>query len=215
MSYVLTNHKVFVGKGFRGRPAVVTMKTNAFQFKTETAARNFLRSAPEEVKKYNWEICAFEEGEEREMSVIKKFGNPTKTTVLEDEDFDLCEFFTNAIEVMSQLDRFIANMSSNEQITDMKILDVRHYIRDNNHRLSAIQMQRLGYYLQDLERERYDYKSKRLIASMFVSNIEALKDKKNIDKMNEVLTSQYRPKVLEDTEIEEIINKKKEITCIA
>lgn len=134
---------------------------------------------------------------------------------MEEEDFDICGFFADVINVMSQLDRFITNMISNEQIADMKILDIRHYLRDNDHRLSAIQMQRLGYYLQSLEKERYGYKSKRLIASMFLNNIDALKDKNNIHKMNEILTSKYRPKVLDDTDIEYIINKKKEDIFIA
>ncbi len=215
MCYVLTDNNFFVGKDFRGRPAAVTAKEKAYTFKTGVAADNFLRCVPNNIKNYNWRVCNLGEGDEYIMPEIKKFGNPTKTTNLEDEDFDICEFFTQAIQVMSQIDRFIANMISNEQIVDMKILDVRHYIRDNNHRLSAIQMQRLGYYLQDLEKERYEYKSKRLIAGMFASNIEALKNKDNIDKMNDVLTSKYRPKVLDDTDIEYIINKKKDIEIIA
>ena len=110
---------------------------------------------------------------------------------------------------MSQIDKFISNMLFQEETTDMKILDVRHYIRDNNHKLNAIQMQRLGYYLQQLEIERYDYKSRRLIASLFANNINALKDKNNITKMQDILTSQYRPKVLNDSDIDMIINKKK------
>ena len=145
----------------------------------------------------------------------KKFGNPTKTTALEEDDFDMVGFFENVINVMSQLERFVANMTSNEQIADMKILDVRHYIRDNNHRLSAIQMQRLGYYLQELEKERYDYKSKRLIAEIFENNLSALKDKSNIDKMKDIMNSKYHPRVLDDTDIEYIINKKKELEFTA
>ena len=116
---------------------------------------------------------------------------------------------------MSQLERFVANMTSNEQIADMKILDVRHYIRDNNHRLSAIQMQRLGYYLQELEKERYDYKSKRLIAEIFENNLSALKDKSNIDRMKDIMNSKYHPRVLDDTDIEYIFNKKKELEFTA
>ena len=216
MCYVLTDNNFFIGKGFRGRPTAVTTKEKAFTFKTIVAADNFLTCLPGEIKNYNWEVCDLDErNDDYMMPEVKKFGNPTKTTSLEDENFDICEFFTHAVQVMSQIDRFIANMVSNEQIVDMKILDVRHYIRDNNHRLSAIQMQRLGYYLQDLEKERYDYKSKRLIASMFASNIDALKDKNNIDKMNDVVTSKYRPKVLDDTDIEYIINKKKDVAFIA
>ena len=216
MCYVLTDNNFFLGKDFRERPIAVTSKEKAYIFKTGVAADNFLRNIPNAVKGFNWIKCDLDErDDEYMMPEVKKFGNPTKATSLEDENFDIFEFFTQAVQVMSQIDRFIANMVSNEQIVDMKILDVRHYIRDNNHRLSAIQMQRLGYYLQDLEKERYEYKSKRLIASMFASNIEALKDKNNINKMNDVVTSKYRPKVLDDTDIEYIINKKKDVAFIA
>lgn len=216
MCYVLTDNNFFIGKDFRGRPTAVTERKKAFTFKTGVAADNFLRCLPDNIKRYNWEVCDLDEGDEETMiPEIKKFGNPTKPTTLENTDFDIFEFFTQVIQTMSQIDRFIANMVSNEQIIDMKILDIRHYIRDNNHKLNAIQMQRLGYYLQDLEKERYEYKSKRLIASMFASNIDALKDKNNIDKMNDVITSKYHPRVLDDTDIEYIINKKKDVDFIA
>lgn len=216
MCYVLTDNNFYIGKDFKGCPTAVTAKDKAFTFRTWSAADNFSRNIPDSLKRYNWQVQDINnKSDDYEIIDIKKFGNPTKSTTLEDENFDICEFFTHTIEVMSQLDRFIANMLSNEQITDLKILDVRHYMRDNDRKLSAIQMQRLGYYLQDLEKERYEYKSKRLIASMFASNIEALKDKNNIDKMNDVVESKYRPKVLDDTDIEYIINKKKDIAFIA
>ena len=50
---------------------------------------------------------------------------------------------------------------------------------------------------------------------MFANSIDALKNKNNIDKMNDVLTSKYHPKVLDDTDIEYIINKKKDVEFIA
>ena len=216
MRYVLKDNNFYIGKDFRGRPMTVSDKERAYTFKTGVAANNFLRCIPETIKIYNWKICDLDErNDELMMQETKKFGNPTKETALEDENFDICGFFTNVVQIMSQIDRFIANMESNEQIADLKILDVRHYIRDNNHKLSAIQMQRLGYYLQDLEKERYDYKSKRIIASMFANSIDTLKNKNSIDKMNDVVTSKYRPKVLDDTDIEYIINKKKDVAFIA
>ena len=212
MCYVITDNNFFVGKDFRGRPAAVLSKEKASMFKTGVAADNFLRCLPDSISKYNWTVCEFEGRSDGVTAPeIRKYGNPTKTTDLEDENFDICGFFADAVRVMSQIDRFIANMASNEQITDMKILDVRHYIRNNEHRLNAVQMQRLGYYLQTLEKERYGCKSKRIIASMFADNIDALKDKNNIEKMNDVLKSKYHPKVLDDTDIEYIINKKKDI----
>jgi len=212
MCYVITDSRFFIGKDSSGRATVVSAKQKASTFNTMIAAENYLSCIPGDIRKYNWKVRDLQEtGDSLQLSEVKQFGNPTKTTCLEEEGFDICEFFEQTVRVMSQIDRFIANMVSGEQLTDMKILDVRHYIRDNNHRLSAIQMQRLGYYLQDLEKERYDYKSKRLIASMFANSIETLKDKNSIGKMRDVVESKYRPKVLDDTDIEYIINRKKEI----
>ncbi len=216
--YVIADREYYLGKDFRGKLIAVKSKANALKYRTRSEAEEYIRFIPRTVGlgDFNWVSYEIEEWEaEKKTPEIKKFSNTTKTTTMEEENFDILSFFTNAVEVMSQIDRFIANMSYNEQLVDMKILDVRHYIRDNDHNLNAIQMQRLGYYLQELERERYDYKSKRLIASMFANDLDALKDKGNIEKITDVVTSKYRPKVLDDTDIEYIINKKKDAVCIA
>lgn len=212
--YVLADRNFYMGKDFNGKPTTVTSKQKAIVFKSELAAEKFLDSLPERLKIYQWYIRP-ENDNITILPEIKTFGNHSKVTVLEEEGFDICEFFTKVIDVMAELDRYIANMVSNEEITDMKILDVRHYLRDNEHKLNAIQMQRLGYYLQELEKERYKYKSGRLIASMFVNSITALKDKNSVEKIKDVVTSKYHPRVLDDTDIEHIINKKKDVTFSA
>lgn len=216
MCYIISDNIHYLGMDYRGRPTIETKANKAHEFMSWIGAENYLRCLPEMLRRYKWQILditdASNDGDESaEQTNGKTFGNPTKTTMLESDDFDICAFFENVITVMSQLDRYISNMNDGEQLTDMKKLDVRHYIRDNNHRLNAIQMQRLGYYLQELERKRYGYKSGRLIAEMFANNVEALKDKSFIDKMNDVVNSRYRPRVLEDSDIESIINKKKEL----
>lgn len=216
--YILTNGEFYLGKDDRGRPSTVTVKEKASVFKTRVAAANYENCLPDMFRRMNWKITEpVDESELYDLTdfELRKYGNTTKTTTLENEDFDICGFFTEVIEVMSQLERFVSNMIDAEQIADMKILDVRHYIRNESHKLNAIQMQRLGYYLQELEKERYAYKSKRLIATMFVGNVEALKDRNNISKMNDIMTSKYRPRVLDDTDIECIINKKKTESFIA
>ncbi|MBR5308522.1 MAG: hypothetical protein IKU43_07110 [Clostridia bacterium] len=216
MCYIITDNVHYLGMDYRGRPSVETKSSEAHEFMSWIGAENFLRCLPDAFRRYKWEIVDLRQCEEEGTVTVDEsgkriFGNSTKTTILEADDFDICNFFDKVITVMSQLDRYIANMKDGEQLTDMKILDVRHYIRNNNHRLNAIQMQRLGYYLQELERKRYGYKSGRLIAEMFASNVEALKDKSCIDKMNDIVNSRYHPRVLEDSDIESIINKKKEL----
>ena len=211
--FVLTDNAYYLGKDFRGRPIAVLSKDKAIYFKTEHAAINCSKSLPNSLRSYLWQVKDMETNfpSANNISYINTMEKTTytPTTRMEDDNFDICTFFAEVINIMSQIDKFISNMLFQEETTDMKILDVRHYIRDNNHKLNAIQMQRLGYYLQQLEIERYDYKSRRLIASLFANNINALKDKNNITKMQDILTSQYRPKVLNDSDIDMIINKKK------
>lgn len=214
--YAITDGKIYLGKDDFNRPTIVSAMNKAAMFKTELAAGNYLKSVPDRMKGMKWSICDLEsyspcsESISQYPSGIFEKSGTTYLTPMEDEAFDICEFFTGVVKVMVHIDKYISNMISNEQRADMKILDVRHYMRDNEHKLNAIQMQRLGYYLQTLEKERYDYKSKRLIASMFANDINALKDKSSVSKMNDILTSKYRPKVLDDVDIEHIINKKKE-----
>jgi len=219
--YILADKGVYIGKDKNNRPVLVTDVDRATAFKTEFAASNYANNIPDMLKKYNWCVCSLDEMPSAGGMIIEypvkttmDYGRGAGSKLTDDENFDICAFFENTVRVMSQIDGYISDMVSKEQITDMKILDVRHYIRNNDHKLNAIQMQRLGYYLQELEKERYDYKAKRIIASMFANDIDALKDKRNIDRMNDVLTSKYRPKVLDDTDIEYIINKKKDMALI-
>ena len=210
--YIITDGKVFLGKDFKNKAIVISDKKRATEFSSEFAARNFIKNLPVLLKKA-WYIKN-DDGFCTEIEYESQF-EFEKVTPMEDKDFDICGFFEQVIDVMSNIDLFINNMAEKESVTDMKILDIRHYIRNNNHKLNAIQMQRLGYYLQELEKERYSYKSNRLIASMFSNNLSALKDKSNISKMREVVSSQYKPRVLDDNDIECIINKKKDIVSIA
>ncbi len=216
MCFVLTDFSVYAGRGFEDSPCAVSTKEKAYTFKTKKEAENYLKNVPKILKPYNWKIFNIgETAEKTSFNEVKSFGNPTKATFIEEESIDILDFFTNAVKVMSEIDRFAENMQTKEQITDMKIMDIRHYLRDNTHKLSAIQMQRLGYYLQELEKERYSYKSQRLIAETFISNPSSLKDKKSIDKINSIVTSKYNPRILDDTDIEYIINKKKDMAFIA
>jgi len=225
--YLLSDKNFFVGTDINNHPIIVSEKNKAMLFKTEQAARNYLTRLPDVLKINAWhiynvaeiddcndcddaDVCDDCETPENADRVPEYYGHSNMPTPFEEEGFDISDFFTDVINKMSHIDKYIMNMESSEHYIDMKILDIRHYIRDNDHRLNAIQMQRLGFYLRELEKERYDCKSNRLIASMFANNINALKDIKCIQKIHSIRNSKYRPKILEDSDIEDIINKKKE-----
>jgi hypothetical protein len=136
----------------------------------------------------------------------------TGKTALEDEDFDLYEFLHNALNVFSQLENFIENMTYLERETDLKLLDLRHYKRDKRTKLNAIQMQKLAYYEQELERERKEYKTNRILASIFSKDINRIKNRQFVKIIDKIANSEYRYRRLDKGEIEDIISGKKQET---
>lgn len=94
MSYVLTDFNVYAGRGFNNNPSAVYTKERAYTFNSKKDAENYLKSIPKEIKKYKWKIFNLDERIDVAMAPeVKKFGNPTKTTILEEKDFDITEFF--------------------------------------------------------------------------------------------------------------------------
>jgi hypothetical protein len=87
----------------------------------------------------------------------------TGRTVMEEDGFDMPEFMKQAITVFSQLENYVENMAYLEQEVDLKILDLRHFKRDEETRLNAVEAQSLEYYEQELERDRIEYKKTRLL----------------------------------------------------
>lgn len=136
------------------------------------------------------------------------FNMPDETT-LENESFDIINFFKNTVAVLSELEVFVENMRYLESETDLEILDVRHFMRNEDNKLNVIQMQRLGYYLQQLERNRYKYKRDRIVAEVFLKDINRLSNKNYISVVDRITTSEYKPRRLNN--IEYIINLKKKI----
>ena len=212
--FILTDGEMYVGNDGRNKPTVVNDSSRAMEFKTSAAAKNYLKCIPDCIKGHIWTVVDLDNDledimpqEESEFFPVR--GSDRLITMMELENFDAYEFFSKVITVMAQIDAYIENMEYKQQTTEMKMLDVRHYMRNEDHKFNAVQMQRLGYYLQDLEKERYKYKSNKLIAAMVANNMDAMKNLNTIKKMNDILTSQYKPRILDDVDIEHIINKKK------
>ena len=130
-------------------------------------------------------------------------------TIIENEDFDFAEYVKNAIQIFSQLEIFAENMAYLEQECDLKILDIRHYKRDYNTRLNAIEAQRLEYYEQELERERIKYKKNKTIARLLLKDFMRLKDKRVIRFIENICNSEYRYRRISKEDIESIIKTKK------
>lgn len=130
-------------------------------------------------------------------------------TILEDNDFDFVEYIKNAIKIFSQLEIFAENMAYLEQECDLKILDIRHFKRDENTRLNAIEAQRLEYFEQELERDRIKYKRNKIISKILLKNFKRLKDERFINIIDKINNTEYRYRRMSRDDIEKIIKTKK------
>ena len=110
-------------------------------------------------------------------------------TQLEKSGFDISKFFNETIETISQLRDYANNMGYLEREYNQKILDVRHYKRDINTKLNAIQLQRLEQFEIQLERERYECKSNRMISEIFLSDLKRLENIKYVEVVKNIKES--------------------------
>ena len=212
--YVLkrSGSSVYIGTDpVTNKPTTVQIVKKAKQFENFEKASNYKECLKNTLKKFNWDIVNIDTGDtsknaDKEELLIDEF--TYIPTDLESEDFDVVEFFKNTVKILSQSKQFIKNMECKENECNMKILDIRHYIRDENHKLNAIQMQRLGYCLRDIEKQRYKYKMNKLIALEFIDDMDKLKQPDSIMTIQNLISTPYKPRILSDSEIESIINNK-------
>ena len=117
-------------------------------------------------------------------------------TTLEKESsvnyIDIGNFMKMIVNCISELGNYIDNMRYLEKECDLKILDIRHYLRDEETKLGTVSMSRMGYLLQHYERQRAAYKRNRNCARIFQHGIERFKNKKYTLVVDEILNSKYR-----------------------
>lgn len=205
--YLLSNGNSYIGIGSNNTATCVGNIKKALPFTDERKARNYLENIKTTLKKFNWQIIKVEEDveQEREESGEYKYVE----TQLEKTGFEISEFFNNAIETVSQLRVYADNMKYLEKEYNQKILDVRHYKRDIKTKLSAVQLQRLEQFEIQLERERYECKSNRMIAEIFLTDLNRLENIKYVEVVKNIKESEYKPEILTYELLDEIVGKKK------
>ena len=209
--YVLSNGYNYVGLSADNVATCVSNPKRALQFAEEKKALNYKDNLKSTLKKFNWQIMRIED-ESGECETTEDC-NEYMETELEESGFDISKFFIDAVKTVSQLRDYAKNMGFLEQEYNKKILDVRHYKRDLNTKLSAIQLQRLEQFEIQLERERYECKSNRIIAEIFLSDLKRLENINYIDVVKNVKESEYKPEIFTYEFLDEIVGKKRKARC--
>lgn len=208
--YLISNGHSYIGVNAENVATSVSNIKKALLFSEEKKACNYKDNLKSTLRKFNWQVVKLENDSEICENSEKDENSDTYIeTELEKSGFDISEFFNNTIKTISQLRDYAKNMGYLEQEHNKKILDVRHYIRDEKTKLNAIQMQRIGYFLRQLERERYECKSNRMIAEIFLSDLKRLENINYVEVVKNVKESEYVPEILTYDLLDEIVGKTK------
>ena len=207
--YMLSNGHSYIGINGENVATSVSNVNKALQFTEEKKALNYMNNLKNTLKKFNWQVIKLEpENESCENAESDEDSEIYSETELEKSGFDIFAFFKDTITTISQLRDYAKNMKILEQEYNKKILDVRHYIRDESIKLNAIQMQKVGYFLQKLERERYECKGNRMIAQIFLSDLNNLGNIDYVEEIRNIKESIYNPKILTFEMLDEISGKR-------
>lgn len=208
--YYLYNGHSYIGVDDNNVATSVSNIKKAIPFSDEKKATNYLGNLKATLRKFDWQIVKIEDDSENCDENCENVGEYTYVeTELERSGFDISKFFNDTIETVSQLRDYANNMGYLEREYNQKILDVRHYKRDIKTKLSAVQLQRLEQFEIQLERERYECKSNRMIAEIFLTDLSRLENAKYLEVVRNVKESEYKPEILTYEILDEIVGKKK------
>ena len=203
--YVITNGKVYIGAGLSNSPTTVNALSKAIMFKDRQRAVNYKENLKNTLKRFSWEVIQVGDGKDDNNDETSDYA-PTQ---LEENNFNISDFFNSAIKTFSQLKQYATNMGYLEQEYNKKIKDVRHYKRDIRTKLNAIQLQRLEQFEILLERERYECKSNRMIAEIFLTDLSRMENVNYIEVVKNVKESEYKPEIFTYEFLDEIVGKKR------
>ncbi len=202
--YVITNGRNYIGADSHNSPTTVNVVSKAILFKDKKKAENFKENMKSTLKRFDWEVVALEDEREGDCEIIEYI--PTQ---LEMENFNISDFFKKAIVTISQLKQYADNMHCLECDYNKKIKDIRHYKRDIRTKLNAIQLQRLEQFEIQIERERYECKSNRMIAEIFLMDLNRMENINYVEVVKNIKESEYKPEILTYEMLDEIVGKKK------
>ena len=207
--YYLYNGNNYIGVDSNNTATSVRNISKALSFSDERKAANYLENLKTTLRKFNWQIIRGEdEIEDVEQDCESIVDYVYEETELEKYGFDISKFFNETIKTISQLRNYANNMGFLEHEYNKKILDIRHYKRDKNTKLNAIQLQRLQQFEIQIERERYECKSNRMIAEIFLSDLKRLENINYIEVVKNVKESEYKPEIFTYEMLDGIVGRK-------
>ena len=170
----------------RGIPVIVTDINKATQF-SKNEAEKYINN---QIRKSQRELYYVSESKSKSKTTISKQNNYDNNTIKNQVVSELKSIKSDIVRKFSkQKDKCIEKL----QYYDGVILDIRHYIRDENTRLNACQAAKILYKLQQIERSRADVKREIARINLIQDTIDS-----TINNADNFEYAPYKPRVIED-----------------
>lgn len=170
----------------RGIPVIVTDVNKATQF-SKNEAEKYINN---QIRKSQRELYYVSESKSKSKTTISKQNNSENNTIKNQVVSELKSIKSDIVRKFSkQKDKCIEKL----QYYDGAILDIRHYIRDENTRLNACQAAKVLYKLQQIERSRADVKREIARINLIQDTIDS-----TINNADNFEYAPYKPRVIED-----------------
>lgn len=126
-----------------------------------------------------------------------------------DEITDIPCFFKFLVDNLSEMPKYITNMNYLIKECDLRILDIRHYLRDPNTKLGTVNVSRIAYLLQGYERKRAEYKRNRNCVMVFSHNMDRLERPQYTKIIDKIAESEYKYRRFSKVALDEYAHGKK------
>ncbi len=211
--YVIGNGHQYIGITDDNRTTCVSKRSKAATFDKEQKAINFKNNLKSTLRRFNWEVIYVKDQSEEQSEAKENFERiEADNAILESlkrDEFDIAKFFIETVSTVSQLQKYSDRMREMVEECDLKILDIRHYKRDKDTKLNAVQLSRLEQFEIKVERERYKYKSNYRIADIFLADLTRLSNPNYIKVVKDVKNSKYKPRIMTFEALDDIVGKKR------
>ena len=174
-------------KVHKGTPMLTTTLGKATKFADDFEAEKYITNQIKKSQRELYNVIHINSKESSKISVSNtQISNNNKSTTI-----SLLE------DIKSKVEQKLGSQKNNycQQLKyyDDAILDIRHYIRDENTKLNACQAAKLLYKLQQTERKRAEVKCELQRIGQVLDSISHA-----IDSANDFEYAPYKPRVIDD-----------------
>lgn len=187
MVYIIQSGHMYIAQDKKNRPKTTLRMKDATTFSEEIKAEHYINNLGYPLKAEKWKVVGVHE---KSLQTIIGIRRGAPLTELEKKSIDIIDILYDIIPIIAEVQEYSQAMNAEADKCSAIQQDILHYLRDENTKLNAVQMQRIGYFLQENARNRNYYKKRCLIAKQISDNHDKLFSKETLAEIDDYVHSE-------------------------